>query len=405
MKNDVECIDDLRATREWKELQRLAPKFDLLKLFDDAIVENSWSRILSFLFCSDESHGLGRDVFHAWLQEVEHVSDEKLLSKLPTKWKSTAKVQQCTDENRFLDIVVTISNSQGKVIGVVGIENKLDAGEQPNQLGHYQEWICKSYPGIDFRFMVFLTPDGRRPLTANDKSKCCVFSCSYDTVSKACKVVLGKAKKNVHVHTLIKALVDHLEGEADLAIKAQRLVEKLFADENNRRAISLICDFRPTIGRVLELIESNLNSSKVIRSICKGNPTLSTDAWGVYFSEIENPSKGVWLEFCLAVLDVKTSTPTVKNIIGFRVVAWCDDKAAKQHALRLKALVKLPKPMDDYSIRSRYGTSHHVLFWDGGNYTLQDLGSEDVQGLTKLVEEGVKATYRPLLAAIKKLKK
>jgi hypothetical protein len=54
----------------FKALLQLRADFNVFSLFDDAIVENSYSRMLSFLLDSREQHGLGDTLLKEWLKRV-----------------------------------------------------------------------------------------------------------------------------------------------------------------------------------------------------------------------------------------------------------------------------------------------------------------------------------------------
>jgi len=63
----------------------------------------------------------------------------------------------------ILDIAILCSELRFLLI----IENKVWAGEQPEQLGRYREWLDAQRSGYDLRQMVFLTPTGRASESRN----------------------------------------------------------------------------------------------------------------------------------------------------------------------------------------------------------------------------------------------
>jgi hypothetical protein len=71
-------------------------------------------------------------------------------------------------EYRRIDIVVQITTSHQAF--VVGIENKIDAGEGHEQLGRYQAVLEDAFPN-QTPVLVFLTPTGREPTTADPDSR------------------------------------------------------------------------------------------------------------------------------------------------------------------------------------------------------------------------------------------
>ena len=409
MISDTDCLNGLIATRQWGELQNLKPQFDLLKLFDDAIVENSWSRILAYLFRSDESHKLGCELFKAWLNAIEKESKQTLSISFSKSTKTYAQTERSTDEQRRIDILVTLKDESETTVGVFGIENKINAGEQPDQLADYQHWIIEKYPKVDKRFLFFLTPDGRLPETADKNSKCTVLPCSYKTVCSACKFVLQSAEP--HVGILLKAMIDHLEGEAIVEKKAAAFIAELFLKEEHRRALALICSHCPNYASVLEQIKEQIEEHKAVYSLLPDKPIPDVRIYNrkffeIYFEEIERPFKDVWLAFCLSKLDdPQHLPPSIGDKIAFRVIAWYYNSANERaESFKSKVEAKLPQSSDDYSTRCDY-TDKYVIVWEGGNYKLRDLGSADVKELIKLLENGLTSTYQPLHKAITGLKK
>jgi PD-(D/E)XK nuclease superfamily len=67
-------------------------------------------------------------------------------------------------ERRRLDILIKLLDRHGRLIGVVGIENKVWSGEQHNQLKDYQTALCDVFCGVP-KILLFLTPDERAPMT------------------------------------------------------------------------------------------------------------------------------------------------------------------------------------------------------------------------------------------------
>lgn len=64
-----------------------------------------------------------------------------------------------------IDVVVEVSSAQDTA--VIGIENKIDAGEQHRQIARYQEAL-ETASVNSTALMVFLTPNGREPTTARE---------------------------------------------------------------------------------------------------------------------------------------------------------------------------------------------------------------------------------------------
>jgi hypothetical protein len=104
----------------------------------------------------------------------QHVAERlRMIAEAP--WERVAVRRELF----FIDVVVEITSAEGAA--VIGIENKIDAGEQPQQIGRYQEALERAYPDRAAA-MVFLTPTGREPSTACRGSPVPVATVSYGLV-------------------------------------------------------------------------------------------------------------------------------------------------------------------------------------------------------------------------------
>lgn len=70
------------------------------------------------------------------------------------------ELERATEWGR-LDLVIRC-HSLGYILA---IENKIEAGEQPNQVDRYFDWLETQAPAYSQRQLIFLSPDGRRPLS------------------------------------------------------------------------------------------------------------------------------------------------------------------------------------------------------------------------------------------------
>ena len=136
--------DRLVLTAVW-----VAGPSDFLAIVDQARAENTHSRMLQWLLKPTGRHGLGNGLVR---RLVEHCTGEPAPASLAVR--DVAFSQWRND--READLVVW-----GEDFTLV-IENKVDATEQPRQCDDlYANFKDEKAP----RFL-FLTPDGREPLTA-----------------------------------------------------------------------------------------------------------------------------------------------------------------------------------------------------------------------------------------------
>jgi hypothetical protein len=102
---------------------------------------------------------------------------------------------------------------------LVAIENKVFALEQGRQIKRYHLWLESQAHAYAHRSLVFLTPDGRKPMTAGGADCICL---SYkDDLSK----VLRGAMENIVAPPLLTIIrqyldvVEHFISESELTLE------------------------------------------------------------------------------------------------------------------------------------------------------------------------------------------
>jgi hypothetical protein len=146
---------------------------DMLSVLGRSRDELMHSRLIAWLFVPTNRHGLGRRLL---LQFVDALwPDEQLLRSgivdIETEESGSAIDELGQLREARADIVV-----RGEGVTIV-IENKLDAGEQPDQCERlYWGWAAQTG---DARY-VFLTPSGRAPTTTRSAAAAAAWrSMSY----------------------------------------------------------------------------------------------------------------------------------------------------------------------------------------------------------------------------------
>lgn len=253
--SEEQIINRLIASTEYSALKALRPEFNLFSLLDDALREPAWSRIFAGILDSTLSHGLGNSGLREWLTLVNAESRSGLLptffSDIPPGSIIRTSVEYATPAGRRVDILVRILDSKHRVIGVVGIENKLDSPEQPSQITDYQAALSEVFPEAH-RAIVYLTPDRREALTANAHSSCPCLPASYRTMQALCAKLLANAAPRVAA--LLDSLGQEIEasvlGEERMKTEAGALIKKLWMDPDHRKAMRLISECIPTPRRL-----------------------------------------------------------------------------------------------------------------------------------------------------------
>lgn len=111
------------------------------------------SRILAILFAPNGSHGQGVYFLKRFLG-LFSIPEAIGLGDNSVREVKTEKVTYGASDNRRLDIYIETDNFY------LGLENKIDAGDQPSQLADYLDWL-KSKAGSKPYYLIYLTPEGR----------------------------------------------------------------------------------------------------------------------------------------------------------------------------------------------------------------------------------------------------
>lgn len=230
---DQTRFEGIRA--EWRAITQLPPpdleRFSQVKREADALVDAGFwtsgpsdmlsvlgrqrdelmhSRLIGWLLVPTNRHGLGRAFLTGFLDHLW--PGEALLRSGPvfveTEERGSAFDELGRQREARADIVL-----RGEGLTVL-IENKLDAGEQPDQCERLF-WAWAAEPG-ETRW-VFLTPTGRDPVTANSMvAKAAWRTMSYRDLRDMAAATfgvpepgasLGRATAQQYLETLSRAVV------------------------------------------------------------------------------------------------------------------------------------------------------------------------------------------------------
>lgn len=172
------------------------------------------SNILAALMRESTPHGLGA----AFLQSfVEAAGATHCVGKpVPVEVLSSVVGQKAnvSRELEGIDLLVDFSD-----LGlVVGVENKIWAIEQPEQLKRYQETLCHRFSGYQHKLMVFLTPKGAEPVTMDRESSVPVYCMSYGSVAEQLTKLrhLAEGPAASFIDQFIEHVETYLSGNSEL---------------------------------------------------------------------------------------------------------------------------------------------------------------------------------------------
>jgi len=135
--------------------RELAPRFNVLRYMG----ENAVTEILRDLLDPSGDHGQGP----AFLQRFLALPARSMTVPVEALKGATVRTQVSTDKGRALDLVIKLSGDTYSGDTYYGLENKIGAAEQPDQVKDYIEFVAKQPPD-EWRFL-FLTPSGNPPTT------------------------------------------------------------------------------------------------------------------------------------------------------------------------------------------------------------------------------------------------
>lgn len=168
------------------------------------------SRFLYELFSANGSHGMGRIFINNFVVNVLGITDKSQVFKVT--------MEDSTEDNKRIDFVFESSEH------LIGIEMKIDAGDQPNQLYDYNKELQNRGVGKNVR-LLYLTLDGKtaskKSLKAKNPSKDTLIESDYerfsfenDIISWIADCIKESATKSVlrealiQYHLLLEELTD-----------------------------------------------------------------------------------------------------------------------------------------------------------------------------------------------------
>lgn len=260
--SDRAALGALAADGRLAELGRYVPPLSLARAFGVGRDEVRHSRALAEVL--DPARHVGAEtILRPLLREVggrlsshprgaEGAQTAEMLGKIAAAPFRRVSVRR---ESMLIDVVVEVSGPAGRA--AVGIENKIDAGEQPDQLSRYQATLALAYPD-HAAAMLFLTPAGRAPTTAEASHRVPVVPIGYGWLAEALSGALratppggaggsmGSARERDA--RVLRELRDHVKeeilGEGEPGPK--ELVRELWRDHG--RALGLAVRYRPRLS-------------------------------------------------------------------------------------------------------------------------------------------------------------
>lgn len=206
----IKVICDKQKKEYNKYIESQPPRLNLLDQWR-AKYENSHSRVLAKLLNPKGEHKQGSEFLKLFLQEID-IHDENWELE-----KATVKTELGIENQRRIDIFIQIDDKT-----CIIIENKIDAGDQKNQLKDYFE--SKKLNKYKNKYLLYLTKYGKDPSEYSInaeyldelKDENIFYAISYrDDIIKwleECKTHISKDEEKYFIESALIQYIDTLKG-------------------------------------------------------------------------------------------------------------------------------------------------------------------------------------------------
>lgn len=370
-------------------ITRFNSDFNILSYFEDIFNENVWTRIFAYILDSDKQHNLKTKPFGYWIEQITKEKKEfetYFLNKLEKKpFRIIPKTEWATVERRRIDLVLELNDDSGEIIGIIGLENKLNSAEQEMQISDYQIALTKFYPFVP-KIILYCTPDGRSSTTAlNEYIDCPYLPITYYSFKEVFSHFSNHTQGEVKLifHSTYKYLEYMLAREVKMEILKN--VQDRTLPFNERNIYSPVMNF---FNKFEEYLISNGKFPFTKASI----GTFSTDEIKLFVEDLHKP------KLCPAYLlhgfnkePRKGDYFVVRVMIHSRILQKLKSKDKQPIRDLILKHMQLPNTRNELKHLGPY-----VNIWTSNKYQLVDLAETDIKNMLNLLEDTVEQTYHQL---------
>ncbi len=250
---DLDVLNALAADPLLEQISKHVPSLSFFHLLGSTRDEVTHSRVIATIFDPRRHRQaeVGLRAFVACIQrELEEASLEQQLARILSARWTTVRVRR---EQYRLDITVEICSPAGNA--VIGIENKIDAGEGHQQLARYQASLDIGYPHHT-ALIAFLAPTKRCPSTLDAASRVPCVPLDYSAVVEAIHASLAQAEPGSTDAVVLRELASHLVEEILEDREVRAVAHQLW--KAHGRALELAFEHRPRLSDVVDAYEGYL---------------------------------------------------------------------------------------------------------------------------------------------------
>lgn len=351
--------------------------FDLLSIIEETkIGENTWSRVLAYLLDSRKNHGLGQQFIRKMIRkstrpdwfETLPPGDECYVVSI-TEWRLKSGA-----DTRRADILLLVYDFEGTVRGVIGIENKIGAREQPNQVRDYQNAIIERFGQENIKkLMLFLSPDGKASETA-DTNKSCQCPCipiSYRTIQHVCGEI-GRSentgKQSYFLTQILKCRLEKMlhQNEHPLQQEINQLYQK------HRQAIRILLANLPNVTRLFDALQQKFGDWKPDKFRCQTYNKNGACEFKVFRLSDENKLHQEGVVWTFRIFHPENN-PDIGDDFHLSIDIWVQDKLLR------KKWRDWEKRFLENTTREHNEFWEWVNLWQGDKHVLTDLGEKDAE--------------------------
>ncbi len=238
----------LETDQRFQQLDHYVPPLALIRTMGVSRDEVAHSELLAMLL-NPRRHAGAEAMLRTLLSEMASAPslDKKIIERFWAIVEAPWRRVSVHRERLFIDVVVEIASAEGAV--VVGIENKIDAVEQPEQIARYQTALESAYPDR-IAVVVFLTPTGREPTTARVGGPVPALALGYESVLAAVEEARLQAPSGSRDESVLGEVAAHLKEDILGNTEVKNLVRELW--KTHGRALQLAIRHRPQLSEIRE---------------------------------------------------------------------------------------------------------------------------------------------------------
>ena len=244
------AIIKLLSSPHYKELATYEPPFNPFEIVGATHRELIHSSVVAWLL-RDEANKEFRQKFVTWIRdkivaEAEKTNDDWdkfVVPNDPRDPRLKPKIVETEKGDKASRYDVSVHFEALKL--VVGIEVKVWAGEQHKQVKRYQDLLCQKYPD-EKKVVVFLTPRGRKPETADEKNvHVPVLAMSWGCISE---IIREMRSASGDENSFRMQFSQHIERNIVMNEREEkRIVRELLSEGDNEETLDKIIRNMPSL--------------------------------------------------------------------------------------------------------------------------------------------------------------